>query len=81
MPARIPGAARGTATRQNRESSECPSVAAMSRLAGSTAPKAARAATIRNGAAQNVWASTMPMIEFVRCPSKSRPRKVYGPTR
>ena len=60
MPARIPASAPGIATRQKRESSEWPSVAATSSCPWSTAAKAARAARIKKGAEQKVMAITMP---------------------
>ena len=71
IPARIPGAASGSATWRNRESSEWPSVAAMSSVAGSMLANADLAATMRKGAAQKVWARTMPARELVKCPSNS----------
>jgi hypothetical protein len=54
IPARMPGAASGTATLANLENSECPRVDATSSIAGSTVAKAERAATMRKGAEQKV---------------------------
>ena len=72
----MPGSAAGTATRLKRARRPWPSEAATSSSAGSTAAKAARAAMIRNGAATNVCASTIPMRVSVSVPSNSRPAAV-----
>ena len=81
MPARTPRPALGSATRSAREAAPCPSVAATSSSAGSTAANDARAATTRNGAATKICASTIPVMSSVSVPPNSWPKGPYGPTR
>ena len=80
IPVRRPSDAAGTSTRRNRASGPWPRVAATSPSDGSTARKALRATTTRNGAETNDWAMTTPYIVWVSRSPDSWPRNVYGPT-
>jgi len=80
-PERVAGQASGKLILRNVADRPCPSVAATPSSTGSTAEKADRAATIRNGAATKIWASTIPANESVRPPPVRRPSGERCPSR
>ena len=80
-PAQIPCVAKAKLTRRNTAPGGWPSVAATSSSTGSTPANAERAAMMRNGAATNASASTMPRKESVSAPPVSWPSGLAYPSR